>query len=112
MNISVSAQQALSQRTEQNHISFRSLACGLDPLGERTEFPKPHFYLKEIFLTFSQGHVFGVKVPDVKVPDVVISLQALQQAGKKKQLRLGKKLGSACLAQILAKQNFGKAVFR
>lgn len=75
MNISINAQQALSQRTEQNHVSFRSLTCSLDPLGERTEFPKPHFYLKEIFLTFSQGHVSGVEVPAV-----VISLQALQQA--------------------------------
>lgn len=95
MNISIIVQWALSQRTEQNHVSFYSLAYRLHPLGERTEFPEPHFYLKEIFLTFSQGHVFRVEMPTVVIP-----LRALQRAGKI-QLGLGKKLGSACLAQIL-----------
>ena len=41
---------------------------------------------------------------------MVISLQALQQAGKKKQLKLGKKLGSARVAQIFTSA-FSKVKF-
>lgn len=38
--ISITVQNALSQRTEKAHV-ISSLTYSLDSLGERTEFPKP-----------------------------------------------------------------------